>query len=90
MLLKLIPSKQFKKDLKLLRKNNHFKQSELNNVLEWLRQGKRLPAKYKDHALSGYWDGYRDCHVQNDIVLFYRIENGVLHLTRLHTHANFL
>ena len=30
-----------------------------------------LPAKYKDHALTGDWEGYRSCHLRPDLVLNY-------------------
>ena len=31
-----------------------------------------LPAKLRDHALTGNWKDYRDCHVRPDLVLIYR------------------
>ncbi len=46
-----------------------------------------LPAKYKDHPLSGDWQGFRDCHIKNDLLLIYRISGDILELARLNTHA---
>ena len=46
-----------------------------------------LPAKYLDHALSGEWQGFRDCHIKNDLVLVYKVEGSVLQLARLNTHS---
>ncbi len=43
-----------------------------------LANGKVLDKKYKDHKLSGDYIGYRECHVQNDILLVYSIEGEVL------------
>lgn len=55
-----------------------------------LAKGEILPANYKDHALTGNWIGHRECHIQSDWLLIYRIENGVLvlTLTRTGTHSD--
>ena len=34
-----------------------------------------LPAKYKDHALTGNHKGFRDSHIKPDLVLIYRIQS---------------
>ena len=31
--------------------------------------------KYKDHALKGDWDGFRECHIQPDWLLIYLVED---------------
>lgn len=31
-----------------------------------------LEIRHRDHAMTGNWRGYRDCHVFNDLVLIYR------------------
>ncbi|MPX07613.1 type II toxin-antitoxin system YafQ family toxin [Moraxella catarrhalis] len=46
-----------------------------------------MPAKYKDHAPTGNWQGWCDCHVANDLVLIYKIDDGILHLARLNSHS---
>ncbi|MDR2513813.1 MAG: type II toxin-antitoxin system YafQ family toxin, partial [Christensenellaceae bacterium] len=53
-------------------------------------EGKPLPEKYSDHALTGNWIGHRDCHIQNDWLLIYRIEEDslVLVLSRTGTHSD--
>ena len=38
-------------------------------VLKLLQQGQELPAKYKDHALSGDYIGCRECHIEPDWLL---------------------
>ena len=45
-----------------------------------LLQNKKLENKYKDHGLSGDWIGYKECHLQNDILLIYKYEDDVLWL----------
>ncbi|MCK9109641.1 type II toxin-antitoxin system YafQ family toxin [Haemophilus influenzae] len=46
-----------------------------------------LPEKYKDHALTGNWKGWRDCHIKNDLVLIYKIVGDEIRLARLNTHS---
>ena len=55
-----------------------------------LANGKVFPEKYMNYALSGNWMAYRECHIQGDRLLVYRIENDVLVLTlaRTGTHAD--
>lgn len=48
-----------------------------------------LPEKYCDHALTGNWQGFRDCHIQPDLVLIYRkIGNNILELVAIGSHAH--
>jgi mRNA interferase YafQ len=43
-----------------------------NTALEILLSGKDLPARYRDHGLTGQWAGFRDCHLKPDLVLIYQ------------------
>ena len=62
----------------------------LDEVIRRLARGEELPEKNRDHVLSGDWIGFRECHVQPDWLLIYRIESDVLVLTlsRTGTHAD--
>ena len=64
--------------------------SLLEKLIETLAMGEELPDKNKDHALSGNWTGYRECHIQPDWLLIYYIEEDVLvlTLTRTGTHSD--
>jgi mRNA interferase YafQ len=75
---------QFKKDYKLAIKRS-LKISLLEEVVAALALGEPLPDKNKDHALTGNWVGYRECHILPDWLLIYRIENDVLVLTLART-----
>ena len=57
----------------------------LDVVIDTLRQGKKLNEKYKDHALTGNYAGFRECHIKPDWLLIYLIEDGVLTLTCIDT-----
>ena len=62
----------------------------LDDVVEALGQGHKLDPKYRDHALHGNWEGFRECHIQSDWLLVYLVENDILTLTlvEIGTHAD--
>ena len=64
--------------------------SLLDDFIRALAIGEKLPDRNKDHELSGDWVGHRECHIQPDWLLIYRIENDVLVLTlaRTGTHSD--
>ncbi len=80
---------QFKKDYKLAKRRG-LNLSILKDVISKLANGEALDARYRDHALSGNWSGHRECHIQPDWLLLYRIEDGILVLTlsRTGTHSD--
>ena len=53
-----------------------------------LIERKPLSSLYRDHALKGNWNGYRDAHIEPDWLLIYRIKGDELHLARTGTHAD--
>lgn len=57
----------------------------LDDVVEALRQGHKLDAKYHDHALHGNWEGFRECYIQPDWLLVYLVENDILILPLVET-----
>ena len=56
-------------------------------VIAKLRREESLDSKYVDHALTGEWLGFRDCHIKPDLVLVYRIDRSILQLARIGTHS---
>jgi len=60
----------------------------LGPVLEALAKDEPLAANYRDHALSGNWQGCRDCHIRPDLLLIYsKPDDDSLLLLRLGSHA---
>ena len=82
-------STKFKKDYKLAKKRGYDIRL-LQEVIDLLADGKVLPEKYLDHALSGNYAGCRECHILPDWLLVYRIEKEllILALTRTGTHSD--
>jgi len=78
---------QFKKDVKRqLRQGKD--QKKVIAVVAILLAGKALPTKHKDHPLKGAWIGRRDCHIEPDWILIYRITEDELRLERTGTHSD--
>ena len=75
---------QFKKDYKQAIKRG-LKIELLEKVITVLAKGQELPERNRDHALNGNWIGHRECHVQPDWLLVYRVEEDVLVLTLTRT-----
>lgn len=68
----------------------HLKIEFLDDIIRKLSNGEELSKKNSDHALTGNWIGYRECHIQPDWLLVYRIKNDLLVLTlsRTGTHSD--
>ncbi|MBS3969455.1 MAG: type II toxin-antitoxin system YafQ family toxin [Clostridia bacterium] len=83
------PTNRFRKDYKLMEKRN-LEMSLLDEIIAKLAQGIPLPESNRDHELTGNYAGHRECHIQPDWLLIYRIENDVLvlALTRTGTHSD--
>ena len=77
----------FKKSYKLLIKRG-LAVSELDYVINELRQGNKLPEKYRDHMLTGNFKGFRECHIRPDWLLIYLVENDILTLTLVDTGSH--
>jgi mRNA interferase YafQ len=77
---------QFKKDYKRIKKQNKGL-AKLRAVIEKLLVGPLLESKYKDHRLFGNWKGHRDCHIEPDWILIYRITADDLYLERTGSHS---
>lgn len=89
MALKLAPTSQFKKDYKKAKKRG-LDMSELQVVLDRPCAEEPLDARHRDHALTGNYIGFRECHVRPDWLLVYAVDGDRLILTasRTGTHSD--
>ena len=64
--------------------------SKLETCLDLLASGEKMPDSYGDHPLFGNYRGNRECHLEPDWILIYRIQKNALVLvaTRTGTHAD--
>ena len=60
----------------------------LDRIIDRLRQGEILDRKYHDHALSGRLSDFRECHIQPDWLLVYKVEEDILTLTLTDTGSH--
>ena len=88
-MLSITRSNRFVKDLRLAIKRG-FDVQKLNEVVSTLASQKKLDPKYKDHPLLGNYDDFRECHIEPDWLLIYRIdeEELELYLFRTGTHSD--
>lgn len=83
-------TKQYLRDLKLSRKRN-LDEEKLNQVIRILISGDKLPVQYKDHALTGNYKGFNECHISPDWLLLYTRNKKIklITLVRTGTHSDF-
>jgi mRNA interferase YafQ len=77
----LIRGAQFRRDVKLAERRGK-NMSKLRELILLLMEGNPLPPRYRDHPLSGDWKHHRDCHIEPDWLLLYKIDGGDLYLIR--------
>jgi mRNA interferase YafQ len=83
----IFQTSQFKKDFKRLKKRGK-DLSKLKEVVSAIANSEALEERHRDHALSGNWSGSRDCHVEPDWILIYRVEENDLFLERTSSHSD--
>ena len=85
-MLKIELTNAIKKDLK---KYKHQKEVllKLQEIIQLLVHERCLPTKHRDHNLTGNWINHRECHVRNDVLLIYKVEDDIVFLTRFGSHS---
>ena len=78
---------QFKKDIKRLQKRGK-DLAKIKAVIDLLLAQKPLPEKNRDHPLGGNWAGHRDCHIEPDWLLIYKVLDDEVRLERTGTHSD--
>ncbi len=86
MLEEIIYTSRFKKDVKKIQ-NDKKKIVKLKYVIDCLYQEIELDIKYRNHNLIGNYKGYKECHVQPDLLLIYKVVANKLQLVRLGSHS---
>ena len=81
---------QLKRDYKRELKGQHRAtlKDDFRQVVMLLVSDQPLPERYHDHALTGNWREFRDCHVKPELVLIYqKPDDERLVLARLGSHS---
>jgi mRNA interferase YafQ len=82
-----IRTTQFKRDIKLAEKRGK-KMSKLKDIMAKLAMEEFLEEKHRDHKLSGNYANHRECHIEPDWLLIYRLVGSEIHFVRTGTHAD--
>lgn len=83
-MLALRTSTQFRKDYKRMKKQGRNLRL-LEQVIDTLLAQKPLEARFRDHALTGVYQGFRECHILPDWLLIYIVDDEELILTAIRT-----
>ena len=88
-MLKIVYHTKFKKDYKMMVKRG-YDTTELFKVIDLLANQETLPEKYKDHKLTGNYVGFKECHINPDWLLIYKVEEDklILNLVRTGSHSD--
>ena len=86
-MLTVVYRNKFKKNLELLIRRGK-DPLKIKSVIIALVNEQPLDPKLKDHPLTGNYKGFRDCHIEPDWVMIYRIKEGKLYLERTGTHSD--
>jgi len=81
-----VRSSQFKKDLKKAKRQGK-DLNLLQTVVITLANQEPLEERFRDHELTGNWRGYRECHVNPDWLLIYKVDGQELKLARVGSHS---
>ena len=84
----------YPKDWQRLSRSGRYDMNRVKEVMLLLIANEApLGPEWRDHALTGSWVGYRECHVGGDFLLIYRLDDadwpsGSIYFARVGTHAD--
>lgn len=85
-MLEPIRASQFRRDLRKAQRQG--KDLELlKTIIQTLAEETPLEDRYRDHELTGTWRGYRECHLNPDWLLIYKVDGKELKLARIGRHS---
>lgn len=89
-MLQPVYTKQFHRDLKRLQKSGRHDVEKLKKVIRLLIDEKPLQTKHRDHSLTGNFKDRRECHIEPDWLLIYKInrKERVIIFERTGSHAD--
>ena len=86
-MLELIYRNTFEKDVKRV-KTRGKDLAKLRQIIQYIVEEKELPHKVHDHQLIGDFIGRRECHIESDGLLIYKMEPERVILERTGTHSD--
>ena len=80
-------TKQFEKDVKKSERRGH-NLEKLKIIVRALLEGKKLDPLHRNHKLVGNYHGRRECHIESDWLLIYKIDQTRVTFERTGTHSD--
>ena len=80
-------TKQFSKDVKLAQRRGK-NMEKLKLIARSLVADERLDPIHRDHKLIGDYAGRRECHIESDWLLIYRMQGNTIAFERTGTHSD--
>ena len=80
-------TRQFERDLRLMQRRGK-DIPKLRSVITLLIEELPLAERLRDHSLVGNWRGRRECHIEPDWLLIYKLEDDEIIFERTGTHAD--
>ena len=80
-------TRQFEKDLKRMKRQGK-KIDKLKLIMRSLVAVEPIDPIHKDHRLIGNWQGRRECHIEADWLLIYKIDKNQVILERTGSHSD--
>lgn len=89
MLRSILRTPQFKRDYKAAMKKRRDEGKFVQAVSALMDEDSELlRTRFRDHALKGEWEGFRELHIEGDWLLVYRVEREVLQLVLVRTGSH--
>ena len=80
-------AKQFDRDVKRMRKRGK-DLDKLKLTLAILIAEQQLEQRYQDHTLGGNYKNRRECHIEPDWLLIYKLTGNEIFFERTGSHAD--
>jgi len=86
-MLKPVYTRQFERDIKRVKKRGK-RLDKLKLVIQALVAGERLDPLHRDHMLVGNFTGRRECHIEANWLLIYKIGENHIIFERTGSHSD--
>ena len=80
-------TKQFSRDVKLAKRRGK-NLEKLKLIVQDLVAGERLDPIHRDHKLAGAFAGRRECHIESDWLLIYKVQADTIIFERTGAHSD--
>ncbi len=77
----------FNKDLIRIKKSGSKNIENIKDIIKKLINEEKLEPRNRDHILTGNYKGRRECHIEPDWLLIYKIENDTIIFERTGSHS---